>query len=141
MHRGRYQLGQEIVLGFQARNGSDVPAVPSAVPVFSVYSQSATLIDGKEIPVLDRYGRTGLFQFRLRLSSIFTAGNALYTVSYKATMPDSHIYTAEDYFQVIAGGNADGVILSMAYYTRPHADFVVHFLDSGKIQARRNPSG
>ena len=88
------------------------------------------------IPVKDPDLVTGQFLFRVFLNHDFSVGR--YTVHYTWAY-SSNTYIDIDTFEIVAGGDPDGAINSMYFYHRPHADFVVYQLTSGKIQKRRNP--
>ena len=137
MYRGRYQLGQEVVLGLVTLESTSLPDVPD-YPVHVRIWSGGTKVLGKFIPIHDRYGTTAFFQYRQFIGAQFSAGT--YHVNYHYVGSDGHGGIETDHFEVVAGGHADGTIIAMNYYNRPHADFVVTHLDSGKIQQRRNPS-
>jgi len=135
---GRYQLGQELVVSLACLDADGVATLPDRPPRMKIWSSSAKVVN-KDIPIMDRYGTTGYFSFRQFLGSDFAAG--WYTVILLYTLASgTHVGVQAGSFEVVAGGHSDGNIISMCYYTRPHADFCVTHLDSGKIQQRRNPS-
>lgn len=137
-YRGRWQLGEHVPMQVQCRNSTGAPVAPTAAPTLSVYDSSGTrIVNEKTIPVLDRFGTTGLFGIWLYLTSAFAAGQ--YAAVYSWT---SGVFTGRfvEQFEVVAGGNADGAVISMYYYQRPHARFVVQQLDSGRLVKNRNPS-
>jgi len=136
MFRGRYQIGQEVPLSVLTVNASRVPSFPTVAPHFEVFSSSAKLITGKLMPVMDRNGATGLFQALLRLDARFSAGRHQAVIHYKVgTYYGQQVLD----FDILAGGNASGAVEAMHWLERPHANFVVHQLDSGEIHKGRNP--
>jgi hypothetical protein len=136
MFRGRYQLGQEVTLGVLCVDAADTPTLPTSAPTVDVYSASSKVISGKAIPIMDRYGATGLFSYRLFLSETFSVGK--YSVVYRYTA-DGDEGVEVDTFEVIDGGDPSGHPTSMHFYRRPHADFIVTGTDGGKVIKRRNP--
>ena len=137
MYLGRKQLGDSITLSLLTLNGSGVAAMPQYVPVLKVWSNSAQIFS-REMPVVDRYNVPGLFYYQLFLGSDFTTG--LYHINYWWLIDaDDYEGSAEDYFEVVAGGDDDGATLAMHYFKRPHADFVVRQTERGDIRAGRNP--
>ena len=135
MWLGRYQLGQTVPLRLQCRNAASVAFLPSQPPLAKVFGASG-LVRSKAMPILDRYVITGLFQLPLYLDGQFAPG--LYESVYHFT--DGSYYGIEvDNFEVVGGGNAAGAIVSMHWYERPHAAFVVAELETGNIFAGRNP--
>lgn len=135
MFRGRVQLGEHIALGVLCLDASDTPTAPDAAPLLEIFSGTAKVL-AKTIPALDRFGTTGLFQIQQFLDERFAAGQ--YKAIYRWDI-GSYEGMAEDTFEVVAGGNADGQIIAMHYYKRPHADFIVSQLNSGKLVKGRNP--
>lgn len=134
---GRYQLGQSISLFLVTRNADGTPAVPESPPVASISLPGGTVVLAKEMPVVDRYQYDGLFLLPVFLGGLFAEG--LYSVAYQFAVGGLSI-TESDNFQVLPGGNADGNVVSMYFYERPQARFIVQQLDSGKIVQGRNPT-
>ncbi len=146
-YRGRYFLGDEIPLGVLTTDSSGVPALPDACPTMKIYSSTGQVTQGwlpgglggtsSLVPVLDRYGATGLFGVRLLLGPAFSTG--LYTVKYSWTV--SAVRGAElDTFEVLPGGDIKGNAISMFFHRQAQADFIVREQDSGRLLANRNPS-
>ena len=136
MYRGRYQLGQEIPLTVLTVNGSGTPTAPTEAPFYEVHNTSGKVKSGKFMPVLDRFGVTGLFQANVRLDTDFSPGR--YTVVYR-WLAGSFQGVEYSSFEVVAGGDADGAVIAAFWYERPHADFLVQQLDSGKLVRGKNP--
>lgn len=134
MYRGRIRLGGEAILGVQTTSDGVIPALPtSTAPLLDVYDSVGHVVS-KRIPLLDR--DSALFQYRLFLGSTFTAG--LCTVTYRWTTGSYEGYEM-DTFEIIPGGNADGIVLSMTFYKRPMADFVLRQTNAGVILRGKNP--
>ena len=140
MFIGRQQLGTELTIGVLCHDASDTPTAPAAAPTIEVWTGTTKLLTGQMIPVMDRYGTTvaaSYFQYNLFLDGKYAAGQ--YKVLYRYTV-GSYVGLEEDTFQVLAGGDADGTITSLIYYSRPQAAFVVWQTDAGKVQKGRNPA-
>lgn len=136
-YRGRYQLGQAVELTLACRDASDTPAVPTNVPRLKVWTPAGALLRFQDLPPLERYTQTGLFHARLILDSTFTAG--LYRVTYYWSV-GSFRGLDEDGFEVMPGGDADGAVVALHWFSRPQAKFLVQSLDSGKLVQGRNPT-
>lgn len=136
MDLGRYQLGQTVHLFLACRNGSGVLTAPDDAPVARVYSGSA-LVESRRMPVRDRRLVTGWFHLPLFLGSAYAAGPHAVSLHY---LLSGTPYVEPVAFTVAAGGHADGQITSMYFYRRPHADYVVHGTERGKILKGKNPS-
>ncbi len=135
-YRGRFQLGTEVTLAVLTVNGSNLPSFPDAAPVVEVWSSTGLVLAGRAMPVVDRYGTTGLFQLSTFLDARFSAGR--YTAVYRYEV-GSYEGLVEEVFEIVAGGDPAGAVIAMHYYDRPHAKFVVMQLDGGSLLARRNP--
>lgn len=135
-YRGRYQIGTHVPLHVLTVNGSNVPSFPTDAPRIEVWSATAKVVSNKAVPVVDRFGQTGLFGHRLFLDGRFSAGR--YTVYYRYLV-GTYQGVVEDTFEVVAGGDGDGAVIALNYYERPHAVFCVFQLDSGRLVKGRNP--
>jgi hypothetical protein len=90
----------------------------------------------KPIPLLDKTIQLGLFAYHIFLDDNFSVGS--YTVDlFYAVGSKNGIETHN--FSIIAGGDPNGCALGMYWYHRPHADFVVYQVESGKILRGKNP--
>jgi hypothetical protein len=137
MYRGRFVLGEEVPLGVLCFDGSGTPSAPDAAPMVDVYSGAAKVLSGQPLPALDKFGTTGLFAWPLLLDARFAPGK--YTAVYRYLVGGT-AGGDEDTFDVLAGGNADGQVLSMFWYPRPQANFIVYQTSDGSIRKGRNPS-
>ncbi len=134
--RGRHQLGVEVPLGVLCVDANGVAVAPTDAPWMEVYASTEDVIVAKRIPPLERGVVTGLFQYGLFLSSLFTEGT--YTVKYN-WISGGVSYAELDTFEVMPGGNAGGAVISLYFYERPGARFLVQQLDSGRLVRGRNP--
>lgn len=137
MYRGRQMLGTEIALSVLCVNGSNVPSEPTAAPTMDIYSDSAKVMSLLAMPPMDRYQATGYFQRKVFLNGLFSVGQ--YRVVYRYIV-GSFKGIVIDSFEIISGGNVAGTPIAMYFYRRPHCDWVVQQMDSGRLLKRRNPS-
>lgn len=141
MYRGRYRQGQEIPLAVLVRDGSGLPAPPDAVPGLDVYGSGGKVLSGKPVPVQDRFGVSpagAFFMLNVFLGAAFPAGS--YTAVYGWTTGNGVFAGGSmDYFDVSAGGDPAGNVLSAYWYERPQAEYVLYQLDSGRLRKGRNP--
>lgn len=135
--RGRSRLGQEIRIGVQCRNGSRTPSAPTAAPTYRIYSEAggAAVVTGS-LPPTERYVTTGLFEYMQRLTSSFSAGR--YYVLYGYAVSGTN-YVDFDAFEVVAGGNVNGMFQSLFHLDRPDSDWIIGVLDSGTVSINRGP--
>lgn len=136
MWRGRYQLGQDAILGLLTTDANGTPVWPDLCPQAKVWDASGALTWSGQLPVLDRYGTTGFFQYNLFLQAPFAAG--LYRVDYTYAVSGTP-YLAAGELEVVAGGNGLGAVQSLHWYHQPHGEFLVQQLSSGGVQRGRNP--
>lgn len=135
MWRGRYQLGDEVALGLLTADASGTPTWPDDAPSVQVWC-GATLAYSGQVPVLDRYGTTGLFEYKLFLGGSFSAGRCRVLFGYTLS---GDAFTQQAEFDVVAGGDAAGAVQSLVWYHRPHGEFVVQQTSGGSVFKARNP--
>jgi hypothetical protein len=145
-YRGRYYLGEEIPLGVLTTNASGVPTVPDACPALEIYAPAGKVKGGwvpgglggggSMLPIVDRFGTTGLFGVNLFLGGVFSPG--LYRATYRWKVGTYH-GLALDTFEVLAGGSARGTPISMFFHDQPQGDYLVRQLEAGRLVANRNP--
>lgn len=133
MDLGRFQLGQNVIFGLATNDASGNPIAPDAAPTATV-----TYPNGSSAGPIKLAMNTGPTTFSIGwfLSADFALGT--YTVSYQFRA-GSYQGTGSDTFEVIAGGDQGGCIISMYAYDRPEARYVVAQLDSGNLVQGRNP--
>lgn len=130
MYLGRLEQGGELILPCLTVNADGSPTLPDDAPVMEVYSDSAHLFSRK-IPILDR--AQCYFQYGLFLNfgtGLFTARTRWTTGSYEGS--------SEDSFEVVDGEVA-GYVVSMAFYRRPSADFIVRGTTAGYLISGKGP--
>lgn len=135
---GRFRQGDTVPLFCACKNATGGLAMPNDSPTVKIWDPLAGLVSSFQIPVVDRYDQVGLFLGQLRLGIPY-ANVGLWSATYTYLMPDGTNGIQQDTFEIMEGGNPDGNVVSMYWYERPWADFVVQQLDSGKLVAGRNP--
>lgn len=136
MFIGRYNLGQRVPITFLTRNASRVASTPDASPVLRIYTAAGSLLAAKVAPPLDKAHVTGLFDYSLVLNSSYATG--IYDVHISWLISSSPFQTMRR-FEVLAGGDSDGALISQHHYERPHAEFLVQRADSDQRILTRNP--
>lgn len=132
MNGGRYFAGAFVPIAVLAKEGSELP---ESAPTIRVY-RGDTLVFTASMPVADRLN--GWFVLEKQLDDTFTAGHYAAHVSY---VLDGESRVAMFMFECLGGDGADGAVVSMAFYDRPHARFLVQRLDSNIRRLVRNPRG
>lgn len=133
MNGGRFFAGAFVPIAVLAKEGSDLP---TSAPLLTVYRGSTQILSAS-MPVADR--ANGWFVLEKQMDATFTAGHYAAHVSY---VLDGSPRVAIFYFEVVGGADgASGAIVSMAFYDRPHAKFLVQRLDSNIRRLVKNPRG
>lgn len=135
MNSGRFQLGQEIPIFVHCQN-TEIEKVPSSAPVATIYDADGTKVTTLSLPPVDRGVIDGLFVGRLLLDDRFDLGHYNVAINFVAAAVK---HLAVDHFEVVDGGDVDGAVVSMTFYQRPHANFLVQRLSSGQRLIGRNP--
>ncbi len=93
------------------------------------------------MPVADL--ANGLFVLEKQMDATFTAGHYAVHVSYRLPISPSPFGNRVGvfYFECLGGDGAAGAVVSMAFYDRPQARFIVQRLDSNIRRLVRNPTG
>lgn len=132
MNGGRFFSGAFVPIAALAKEAA---ILPTSAPTIRIYNGS-TLIATASMPVADR--TNGLFVLEVQLSATYATGHYAAHVSYVlAGSPRVAIF----YFECLGGGGEAGAVVSMAFYDRPHARFLVQRLDSNVRRLVRNPTG
>lgn len=139
MYLGRYFLGQTVHIVVQTRDVNGTPTVSENPPYIDFRSDSGQVLQ-VQMPVHDRYSVTGLFVYPLRLNSSFSAGRYSATAFYRVTGGNNYHGIEIDYFEIVAGGDADGAIITQHYWARPEAKYIIQQTESGNTNLKRNPS-
>lgn len=139
MYLGRYLLGQTVHITVQSVDVNGTPAAPENPPYLEIRSDSG-LIGTVQAPVIDRYVATGVFVYPLRLNSSYSTGRYSATHYYRVTGGNAYNGLDVDYFEIVAGGDADGSIVTQAYWQRPEATYLIQQTEAGNFNLKRNPS-
>lgn len=138
MWRGRAVIGAEIMLGCSCDPGNGVPTAPDSAPTMSVYTEAGALVASKQIPPLDQFSSTGLFEYMLPLNSSFSVGR--HVVRYSFVISGTTYTTDLDTFEIVAGGDNSGQFLSLFYLDRPDGnDFILGQTEMGSLTIGRGP--
>ena len=139
MYLGRYFLGQTVHITIRTIDVNGTPTLPDNPPYIDLRSDSA-LVTQVQAPILDRYVATGLFVYPLRLNSSYTTGRYSATHHYYVSGGNAYHGLDVDYFEVVAGGDSDGVIVTQHYWQRPEAVYLIQQTESSNINLKRNPA-
>jgi len=135
---GRAQLGQTICPYLQCVDASGSPVLPDDPPQIKIRASTGNIIIvAAEMPLVERFVQTGLFKYPLYLGSQYTTG--LYEVNYYYRS-GAHYGLESDNFEIVPAGHADGQVLNMHFYNRPHAQFIVYGTETGAIVRGRKPT-
>ena len=132
-YRGRYSLGDFIPLQVLCKDVNGVPTNPDLMPEARVFSPVGNAAGHFSIPVLDPGGQAGLFQLVEGAAAWFNITGNWRVVYHWTTGSGAFAGVEEDTFEVVNGGAARGNVISMAFYVRPNADFIVWQTDGGSI--------
>ena len=136
MYLGRYFQGQTLNVTVRTLDENDTPGTPDNPPYIDLRDDSG-LVRQVQAPIVDRYTVTGLFVYPLFLDSSFPAGRYSATHFYRV---GTHSTLDVDYFEVIAGGDPEGAIVSQHYWQRPEATYLVQETEGESLLLRRNPA-
>ncbi len=140
MTLGRKQLGDWLPIKLLCRNTSFAEAAPVIAPSYTIYPNDSdspvTGADTVSMPPIHRDELTGHFRSFHKLDSNFSTGQ--YRILKEYTIGSS-AFAKEDRFEIVAGGHTGGAYVSLFWYSRPHADFLIGQLDDGTIEMRPSP--
>jgi hypothetical protein len=126
----RYQRGQNVTIGSSLDAKSDNP------PVATVHDPNNALFGTYLLPYAPVRGSG----FNYALPVILPGGAALGTYQVAITYSIAGTPgTVTSSFDVVAGGDSGGSVISLYAYDRPEARFVLAQLSSGKLVQGRNP--
>lgn len=132
MNGGRFFSGSFVPISVLAKEGDDLP---TSAPTVRIYNGDALIVTAK-MPCADR--DNGLFVLEVQLSDLFAEGHYAAHVSY---VLDGEPRVAMFYFECLGGGGEDGAVVSMAFFDKPHARFILQRLDSNIRRLVKNPRG
>ena len=137
MHFGRHRQGEHVTLFCVTRNAAGTATVPTNAPQAVIFNTAGTKITQFRVPVTDKAGQTGVFTHALRLNSDYGTVGVYSVIFYYNILTFAGVDL--NTFEIVAGGNADGSVIGLYYYDRPHGKFIVRQLDSGTVTQGRNP--
>lgn len=137
MNLGRFQRGEKIPLAVQVVDGSANPVEPDAAPLATITDPSNATLASVRLPLAGSgMGQFGMAYFLGILFSSLGTYQVTYSYDYAEGTGQG---TASDTFEVIAGGDEGGAVVSMFHIDRPEARYVVGQLASGRLVQGRNP--
>lgn len=135
--RGKKNLGTEIRIGVQCRNGSRTPSAPTAAPTYRVYTEAGVNVVNGSLPPTEKASTTGLFEYMLPLNSSFSTGRHYVRYAYAISGTS---YADMDAFEVLAGGDATGMYNALFSLDQASgSDWLLGTTDMGKIILNRGP--
>jgi hypothetical protein len=137
MYLGRYQLGDTVNVILLCHDANRTPGMPNNVPLMKVWDPGNNLVLAAFMPILDQYIKPGLFYYQLLLDTNFDVGNYGLTFYWQQ---GSYSGIESSNFEIVPGGDPDGAVISMFFYYRPQANFVMQQLEAGKVIEKRNPT-
>jgi len=137
MFLGDFQLGRTVILDVQTTNASGTPTVPDDAPTCRIYSAAGALVQSKLMPVVEPEQVTGLFGLPVFLGLEFATGYYLVLLRWAIS---GTTYAEARSFRIVAGGDVEGAVVDMHWFQRPHANYLVHVLESGYVRKGQNPS-
>jgi hypothetical protein len=137
MDLGRYQKGDYLGLVVHTVDGDGQAVEPDLSPMATIRDPGGDPVKVLPLPLVGR--EPGVFGMAFFLGLPF-GSLGTYTVTYAWDYAEGAGQgTASDTFEVIAGGDEGGAVVSMCHIDRPEAGYVVAQLASGKLVQGRNP--
>lgn len=137
MWLGRKVLGEEITVGVQCRDSTGVPSNPTDAPTIDVVDDAGTSVVSMTIPPVSLTLAPGMFAYNLPLDDRFSVGR--YCVRYSWVISAVN-YAILGYFEIVAGGDVDGLVNAMFYLDRPDGrDWIVTTSTMGVQRLHRGP--
>ena len=135
---GRYQQGVEIPLVVTCDDGGEEPAWPDLAPVVTFHKPDGSVALSR-VMAADLQGvAVGTFRLPQFLGSEFSATGP-YRVVVRYTDASGRARVLPGHFRVLAGGDADGAVVSMRAVRRPDANYLIFQTDGGRLVRGRNP--
>jgi hypothetical protein len=137
VYLGRFRLGESVEIVVQCDTVDGRPSDPDDVPIATVYdSENDVPVTSSKLSSIAGSAYPGLFKCSFLLDSEFSVGR--YTV-YERHRVGSSVFGSAYVFDLVAGGDVAGDVISLAHYTRPESTFVVAQVSAGRIIMGRNP--
>ena len=135
---GRYQQGQEILLVVACDDGGGEPAWPDVAPTVTFHKPDGSVVFSR-VMAADLQGvAEGVFRLPQFLNSEFSATGP-YRVVVRYTDESGRARVLPGHFRLLAGGDADGAVVSMRAVRRPDANYLIFQTDGGRLVRGRNP--
>jgi hypothetical protein len=137
MDLGRFQKGDRVPLRVAPVDGAGNAVEPDAAPTATVRDPGGDPVLTRPLPLVER----GVIAFGMGLFlGVNFATLGTYSVAYAWDYGEGAGQgAASDTFELIAGGDEGGAVVSMAHIDRPEAGYVVAQLASGKLVQGRDP--
>lgn len=132
-YRGRFALGDFIPLQCLCRDVNGVPTDPDVTPEARVFAPAGNATGHFLIMPLDPGAQPGLFQLAEGAAAWFNALGNWRVVYHWTTGNGTFAGVDEDTFEIVNGGAARGNVVSMTFYVRPDADYLVFQTDGGSV--------
>ena len=137
MYAGEYVLGESVPLLLRTKAANGVPTEPADAPDVVVW-KGATQVLAAQMPVIERRLYPGTFYSSLYLGTVFGTGN--YCCEFRWVLAGGYQGSGETTFRVLPGGHVDGSIVTMYFFDRPQARFLVQQAERGVLLPGKNPS-
>jgi hypothetical protein len=132
---GRYQVGQDVPLQVQCVDNNGDAAEPAVAPVARLYRDGA-FVRAVEVPAETDPDVTGRFRGRYTLGDGDAPGH--YGIVYLYGTLGLQRGDC-DQFEVVAGGDPSGPVLSAYSLQRPEGDYVLAHLSAGRLASGQTP--
>jgi len=132
----RTQLGREASFAITTVDATNIPGWPTAAPILEVWAGTTLVLSNLKMPKVDG-AVTGLFRLNVFLDDRFSAGEHLGIVRWSL---NSFLGVEEYKFDVVAGGDGRGAIVSLFHHEMPQERFLVAQSDAGKLFRLKRPS-
>ena len=142
-YRLRYQVGDIVPLVLCTTNAAGSPILPDGGPQARVFSPKGVLVASFPLAIMDKYIQPGMFYGSLYLADPFIQTGApadLWSVAYSWSY-QGYTGQATDTFEIVPGGSQFGNVVSMYFYRRPDANYIVWQCDSGPAVSELGSDG
>ena len=132
---GEYQQGDRLPITIWVRNASAVPTLPDDPPRAIVYN-STEQVESLLLPIIDTSNATALFHYDINLDGKYGTGWHTLQILYEmSSVLKSEIHD----FNILAGGDGNGVGIAMEYFSVSPITYLVVQNDVGQLIRRKNP--
>ena len=135
---GRYRLGDRVPVTIRTTTAEGVAQQPDRCPTALICRlDSPSAVESHYLTSVTPGLQAGNFTHELFLDSSFTEG---YYLALARAEIDAAGLLVEYTFQVVGGGDEDGMVHSIQGWVRPESEVLISALESGKLVAGRNPT-